>query len=189
MACRMIRGENIGKKHPSYIDGRTSKPNFCKVCNKRIDRMAKNCSIHKTMSLSSRQKTSDAQKKLWNDSTHRRKMIVNIFKSNRCLPNKPEKFLIKSLNDILPDAYKYVGNGKFWIERFNPDFINSNGQKKIIEFFGEYWHSTPKAIQRDKIRLKTYKKYGYDTLVIKQKDFVEMNSLEAKILAFNATKE
>lgn len=31
--------------------------------------------------------------------------------------------------------YKYVGNGKFLIERKNPDFININGEKKAIEVY------------------------------------------------------
>ena len=32
--------------------------------------------------------------------------------------------------------YKFVGNGNFFIERKNPDFVNTNGKKIAIEV---YW--------------------------------------------------
>jgi G:T-mismatch repair DNA endonuclease (very short patch repair protein) len=67
------------------------------------------------------------------------------------------------------------------LKRNIPDFININGQKKIVEFFGDYWH---KDINRDKIRLKTYKKYGYETLVIWQSELDNMAYVEDKIREF-----
>jgi len=43
------------------------------------------------------------------------------------------KFLEIVNKNKLP--YKFVGNGKFFIERKNPDFINCNGEKIAIEVF------------------------------------------------------
>jgi len=55
-------------------------------------------------------------------------------------PTKPEKRFINICEKYnLP--YKYVGNGKFWIENINPDFVEVNGKKICIEVFGHYWHS------------------------------------------------
>ena len=67
--------------------------------------------------------------------------------------------------------YKYVGNGKFWIEGRNPDFIESNGKKVVVEVFGRYWHS---ALYSRKIpyrltqegTLKHYKKYGFKCIIL-----------------------
>lgn len=100
--------------------------------------------------------------------------------------NKQEKILGIILNRIIPKEYKYVGQGDIWIERYNPDFININGQKKIIELFGEYWHKLPEYIKRDKRKIKIYKKYGYDTLVIWTKE-LKNNTLYKKIINFNKT--
>lgn len=80
--------------------------------------------------------------------------------------NKYEETLENLLNKIGLNEYKYVGDGKFTIERYNPDFINCNGKKKIIEFFGDYWHNRKERIAIDKRKLRTYRKYGYDCLVI-----------------------
>lgn len=104
--------------------------------------------------------------KLWDDEEYINKVREGRKKGLNQKPNKPEQLLIDILNKYLPNEYKYVGNGKFFIERFNPDFININGQKKIIEMFGCYWHGGDKARINDAKRIYTYRKKGYKTLII-----------------------
>ena len=106
-------------------------------------------------------------------------------KTTRKYPNKKEKKLNRLLQCLFPKEYKFVGNGKFFIEQFNPDFINVNGQKKLIEFYGDYWHNIPKALKRDERRLKTYSKYGYKTLVIWENELKNTDLLTDKIKVFN----
>jgi len=98
----------------------------------------------------------------------RKKQIETYLKApfKRDKINKSEKRLNKILNKLFPKEYKFVGNSKIWIGNFNPDFINCNGQKKIIEFYGDYWHNLPNYKKRDKRRLKEYSRLGYSTLVI-----------------------
>ena len=76
-------------------------------------------------------------------------------------PNKVEALL----DEISPDSIKYVGNSKFWVtladgRKKNPDF-KVEGQNKLIEVFGDYWHrdDNPEEIIRD------YKKVGFECLV------------------------
>lgn len=99
-------------------------------------------------------------------------------------PNKPETVLNNLLNVLFPNEYKYVGDFKFWVENFNPDFININGQKKIIEVFG-YYHNLENRKERDKRRLETYSKYGYDTLVIWNSELRNINKLSARLIGFH----
>lgn len=100
-------------------------------------------------------------------------------------PNKPETCLDKILNDFFPKQYKYVGNGRFTIDTFNPDFINVNGQKKIIEMYGDYWHKTKSGLFRNKRRLRVYKKYGYKTLIVWEHELKNLNKLVTKLKDFN----
>lgn len=44
-----------------------------------------------------------------------------------------EKF--QKIVDKYQLPYRYVGNGQFFIERKNPDFININGEKKAVEVY------------------------------------------------------
>lgn len=111
--------------------------------------------------------------KAWDSAT-----LKKIFAWRR--PNNEETFLIDFFaRHKLP--FKYVGDGAIIIENRNPDFINCNGRKKIIEFFGEYWH-TPKD---EEVKREIYSRYGYDMLVIWGKDLKNEKQLLAKIQRFN----
>ncbi len=109
-----------------------------------------------------------SQKKKWQEEEYRTKQLNSIFKGLELKPNKPEKVMIDLIKkNNLP--FNYVGDGKIWFRgennSFNPDFLSKN-PKHIIELFGDYWHNRLDAKQRDKERLETYNKYGYNTLVI-----------------------
>lgn len=76
--------------------------------------------------------------------------------------------------------YKFVGDGKVIIGGKNPDFVNVNGQKKIIEFFGEHWHKPEDEIEKREI----YNSYGFDLLVVWGKDLKDERLLLKKIVDF-----
>ena len=77
-------------------------------------------------------------------------------------PNKDELKLNKILKTNWPKEWKFVGDGKVWIQGKNPDFININGKKLIIELFGNRWHEEKEADERKKI----FAKYGYQTFIL-----------------------
>lgn len=85
----------------------------------------------------------------------------------------------------MPKEYKFTGDGGIILGGFNPDFINCNGQKKIIELYGDYWHNKKELISRDKRRLKTYKKYGYKLLIIWEHELKDPEKVISKIMEFN----
>jgi hypothetical protein len=73
-------------------------------------------------------KQRDSHKKLWQDKEYRRKVL------GRRTPSSLEIKMIRIIEKLkLP--YIFVGDGKFWIENINPDFINCNGEKIAIEVF------------------------------------------------------
>ena len=170
-------GKYIGKNCPNFKDGRCSKPNFCIDCGKKLSRhdaeRCRSCA------------TKITNKKRWQDKNFREKMLNIFIKSRQIKPNKPEKLLKKLFNKILPKEYKFVGDGKVFLGNFCPDFININGQKKIIEHYGDYWHNKPDAKIRNKRRIKTYKKYGYKTLIIWEHELKDLNKVKEKVLEFN----
>lgn len=108
------------------------------------------------------------------------KLIANL----RIRPNRPEKRLIRILEkQNLP--FRYVGDGKIIISGLVPDFINVNGQKQIIELFGEYWHKGKiKPTQSEHGRGAIFKEFGYRTLVIWVKELSNEELVIDKIKAF-----
>lgn len=129
---------------------------------------------------------SNAGKKRWANITddQRMQMFKKSLKKAQERPNFRERQLDRILNDLFPGEYKYVGNWEFIIAGKNPDFININGQKKIIEFYGNIWHSP----EEEPKRIKLFKKYGYKTLVIWGKDLRDISKLNKRLTQFNQLK-
>lgn len=101
-------------------------------------------------------------------------------------PNKSEIKLGELIEIACPKEYSYTGNGSFIIQRCCPDFSNTNGQKKVIEMYGDYWHSAGS----DKNRIEKFKSFGYDCLVIWESELKEKpeSELITKISEFNRRK-
>lgn len=163
---RCLKCKSKGKNNSNYKDGRVSKKYYCQECGGKV-------------SLTSA---------LYGDSKciaceMKRRYKEDIFLKNS--PNNTEVKLDKFLQRLLPNEYKFVGNGKVIFDRLCPDFINVNGQKKIIELYGDYWHNLLKNKQRDMNRIKTYTKYGYETLIVWEKELKDLIELKEKILTFN----
>ena len=66
---------------------------------------------------------------------------------------------------------------------------NINGQKKLIEFFGSFWHSKKwtdrTKRQEEERRIKHFAKYGYKTLIIWEHELKNLGRIEKKVLIFN----
>lgn len=63
--------------------------------------------------------------------------------------------------------FKYVGDGKFWVENMNPDFIEINGRKIAVEVLGDYWHNKTWFPDRDfEKRQKKFAEYGWRVIGI-----------------------
>jgi hypothetical protein len=103
------------------------------------------------------------------------------------LPNKKETQLINLFKDNnLP--YKYVGDGKLIIGGYNPDFCNTDGQKKLMEMFGQYWHSPAKIrawYETEQGRIAQFKSLGFDCLVIWENELRNQPKLLSKIKEWN----
>jgi len=95
-------------------------------------------------------------------------------------PNKTEKKLIKIFQKNFPNEFKFVGDGLFVIEGLNPDWVNCNGKKLIIELFGEPWHEKEEAEKR----INIFAKYGFKTLIIWWKETRNKKLLIEKVRNF-----
>ena len=76
--------------------------------------------------------------------------------------------------------YKYVGDGKFFIEKYNPDFINTNHKKIAIEVYARYYKlRNNKTIEEWKEdRQKVFNKYGWKIIYFNEVEVNEKNVLE-----------
>lgn len=114
--------------------------------------------------------------------------IAKQLKSRFVRPTKPEKEIDKLLQELFPNEWKYVGDGEFILARKCPDFVNVNGQKKIIEMFGDYWHGEGKTgvpnEQHAQERIDCFTPYGYQTLIIWEYELLNITEVINKIQEF-----
>jgi len=104
-------------------------------------------------------------------------------------PTKPE-LIFEGICKKYALPFRYVGNGELWIgktKKLNPDFIECNGKKIIIEVLGDYWHSP--LLNRNlpehgdlKYRKKHYSKYKWKSIFLWETD-LKRDDAEAFILS------
>jgi very-short-patch-repair endonuclease len=137
--------------------------------------------IHaKKMAATKRGKPNPKHKEYWriHHDEQLRKMMVGEHKK----PNKLEKRLIELIErNELP--FKYVGNWEFILGGKCPDFLNTSGKKLLIELFGNYWH-TVKARETVEERVAHFRKYGFETLILWEKEMDEEQLIVEKIRLF-----
>jgi len=119
-------------------------------------------------------RNSEKHKQWWANPDNARKCLV--FNS----PNKQETKLEGILESMYPGEWKFVGNGQVVIAGKCPDFINVNGQKKIIELYGERWHKNHDPQRRADV----FSPFGYETLVIWVKELNSIKRLKPIIESF-----
>lgn len=94
-------------------------------------------------------------------------------RARRVKPNKLELQFQGFLDGLFPGEYEYVGNFQYFIGGKNPDFANVDGQKKLIELYGQYWHEG----EDPQVRIDHFKRFGFDTLVVWEDDFLDDRGL------------
>jgi len=152
------------KTHPGTMTGVVSPSKGTKLSNKQKLHLSKLAKLR------------------WKDKTY----LNKIRKGMHLKPNKPEKVLINLFKENNFD-YRFVGDLEFIIEGKNPDFVNCNGQKKIIEMFGDYWHNNSKTkYHQTEVGTKEhYAKYGWKTLIVWENELKDMDSVLEKVKEFD----
>ena len=124
-----------------------------------------------------------------NNAFYRIKDFNNWKEKIKIKPNKTELAIQALLDSIAPNEYKYVGDFTVVIDGKSPDFININGQKKIIEYFGDHWHSIEKKKrnkqEEENHRINAFAEFGYKTLVIWGHELKDIDAVIVKIKEFH----
>ena len=86
--------------------------------------------------------------------------------------------------------FKIVGDGSFILGGLNPDFVNVNGKKQLIELLGEPFHQAaamlpnPAPRRTPEGKTEVYNSFGFDTLFIWSKELRDSGKVKSKLLSF-----
>lgn len=192
---------NKGSDNPNFRkDGKCKKDYFCLDCKKKISYMTgvygsgkcHSCSrIGVKKSDSSNQNLSKRMKKQWSDKEFRSKMIK--IRKKQMTPEVIAKIIAKlnkrdiscfetqMINVIKKNKlpFKFVGNGKFNLCGFNPDFVSTDGKNRIIEVYYSYFKNKQYGSEDKyrKTRYAIFNKNGYKTIFFNE---VQLKSLSEK---------
>jgi len=128
---------------------------------------------------------SKLSKERWKDPEY----VKKIASSQHKKPNKHEEVVDKLIQTNFPNKFLYTGDGKHGtsIGGKIPDWLNVNGEKKVIEYFGTYWHKPNKwrnnlpYHQTYDGTIDHYKKYGFDCLIIWKEELKDLERIIEKI--------
>jgi len=103
-------------------------------------------------------------------------------KSNGIKPNKTELKLFEIIKEINQNFLLNTRAEQIIIEGKIPDIVNLK-EKKIIELFGDYWHRNDTKEKIEK-RIFLFKKLGYDTLIVWEKELKNLPNLKNKLYGY-----
>lgn len=187
-------------KTSERMKARMASPDARNAFSQRMKKARANPEIKARIAEATRQRWADPDKrshyidilvKRWADPEFKDKAVRINRQSLLIKPNKPEIVLQVILNGLYPDEWKYTGDGSFIIGGLNPDFVNVNGDKKLLELFGDYWHSKERIHtwrQTELGRMMVFKSYGYEMMVIWEHELKEPEKVIAKIKQFHDMK-
>ena len=153
-----------------------------KKFSKEICKRMSDAHIGKPLSEKQKAALKKSSKAAWARKTKRerdewRKAIA---KGLNLKPNKPERLFLKLLNKLYPNEWKFTGDFSFILNGKSPDFTNCNGQKKLIELYGDYWHRNDDPQDR----IDEFAQFGYKTLVIWENELKNIDRVIKRVNKF-----
>ncbi len=125
--------------------------------------------------------TKNKIRKSWEDPVAKEARVKKSVRGAGFKPNKAEKKLNSILCELFPGEYKLnVKANIITLGGKVPDFVNVNGKKKLIELYGDFWHKG----QSGRKRINYFKKFGWDTLIVWEKELKNRVSLTKKLYSF-----
>lgn len=144
---------------------------------------------HWKLSRVTKKKHSKSMKSKWQDPEYNTNQLEAILKASDISPNKTEIFLTDFFNNVLLNKINFVGDGQFFLGGKCPDFRFIDGQKKLIEYNSEYWHSKcitgEEKREHEQRRINHFKQFGYSTLIIWEPELQNLKKLKERIQNFN----
>lgn len=161
---KTIKGEEVIVKRNAKLKGRPSNMKGRHHSKEARDKLSIAIKGIKR-SDETKLKCSQNMKEFWGNQESKNTRVKAILVGMAKRPTKPELSLLALLNQSdSMHTWEYVGDGQLIISGKNPDCWN--GDHKLAELFGDYWHRE----QNPQDRVNLFAEYGYDTIVVWERE-------------------
>lgn len=166
-----------GRDHPSWKGGKIQIK--CSNCDKSLRRDSNEIRTRKRCFCNA------SCQAIWKlENTNERERLREI-RAKIAKPTRPER-MFEEICQKYNLPFRYVGDGQLWIgkkggRKLNPDFIECNGKKIVIEIMGEYWHSlllNPKIREEAVLtyREKHFRHFGWKSIFFWDADLLRKDT-------------
>lgn len=138
----------------------------------KISEGGKACERSYVKTKETKRKISNTLKKRLREHPELIEQLINLARKS---PNKAERELGKVLK---PFGFHFTGDGSHHIGSCAPDFWNGN--HKVIEYYGDYWHRG----QDPQERIDLFAQYGYKCLIIWGSETRNMENVIQRVKEF-----
>ena len=107
-------------------------------------------------------------RRTWADEEYKERVLHKIRLGGSKRPNNPESMFAGFLIGIGLHQFTYVGGGSKSVGGLYPDFIATDGSKRTIEVFGDYWHAGEDPADR----VAAFAKSGWKCFVVWEHEFL-----------------
>jgi hypothetical protein len=145
---------------------------------------------HKHHTIESKRIMSNLAIERMKDPEFKQRVVEAAMKANKLKPNKAEILLGDILDRNFPGEWEYTGDGYHVIGGYAPDYTNCNGQKAVIELFGQYWHvEVPHKWSYSELgRIMALNSLGFQCLVIWEHELKDESAVVEKVRQFMKVK-
>lgn len=180
---RWAKPEEREKDSRAHLGKRLSKEHRRKISESLLGNKRRKGIPH---SEEDKKKIGEASKRLWKNPEYARKVLTALQEE----PNNFERKLI-GLMERYGLPFEYVGDGSVVIDGRVPDFLSTDGSKKVIEFFGRPWHDPDHSEKIEVNYSRTepstrdfYRTHGYGCLIIWDEELRDEAEVVEKIKEF-----
>ena len=137
-----------------------------------------------------RENIRNKEREYWKNPEYRNRIVKLTMAAMTKRPNKPETLLNNILQKHFPNTWIYNGfaGGGIIINGLVPDFVSINGEKKVIEVFGDYFHNPTKRKlpyrKTEQGRIEQLHDFGYECLVIWEHELKEIDTVIQRVKCF-----
>jgi len=146
-----------------------------KETDKRVEKYANNV---RKWNIENSDQLSRRAKEQWGNFAVAKSMIKGLHRK----PNKKELALFNEISTLYPNNYSLNTHAEIIILGGKvPDIVNINGEKKLIELYGDYWHKDDNPNDR----ISYFRQFGWSCLIVWENELKNKEELRRKIVNFH----
>jgi len=176
----------LGKHHDVATRNRLSAYHMGTLASDETKAKMRDTHIRRWQDDDLRRRVSEAHKRNWQNPEYRDKVVRNTALAQNVHPNTKETIMLSIFQGLGLNDWDFMENKGVSYGGRRPDFMDVCKRDRVIEMFGDYWHTEKVRCyeETEEGRIAHFAKYGLPCLVIWEHELKEPDVVKARIVEF-----